>query len=55
MNQLPMFEGEIYITESDVANQVYRDCVSIPSSTFLKAAELETIVCAIKNHFHSLT
>lgn len=55
MNQLPMFECEIYYSETDVANQVYQDCVSIPSSTFLKPSDLETIVRAIKNHFQSST
>jgi len=54
MNQLPMFATDIYISASDVSGGVYRNCISIPSSTFLTPENLETIVGAIKKHFHSI-
>ncbi|MEM1323855.1 MAG: LegC family aminotransferase [Bacteroidota bacterium] len=48
MNQLPMFKDDLYITDQDVANQVYKKCLSIPCSTYIKDEELEAITDTIK-------
>jgi aminotransferase in exopolysaccharide biosynthesis len=54
MNQLPMFAGDIYYSDNDVSGEVYKSCVSIPSSTFLTENELSTIAEAIKKHFDEI-
>jgi perosamine synthetase len=54
MNQLPMFATDFYLSDTDVSDRVYRDCVSIPSSTFLMPQDLKKIMKVIQNHFHSL-
>ena len=53
MNQLPMFVEDIYVNKEDVSNKIYMECLSIPSSTFLKDDELQQIVQAIKQHYDS--
>ncbi|HHH50492.1 MAG TPA: LegC family aminotransferase [Saprospiraceae bacterium] len=51
MNQLPMFESDLYITEIDRSNSIYRTCLSIPCSTFLTEKDLSTVVETIKSCF----
>lgn len=48
MNQLKMFKKDIYFTQNDVANTVYQNCISIPSSSFLTDADLETVIQRVK-------
>jgi perosamine synthetase len=44
MNQLPMYRDNIYVTKSDVADEVYRHCISIPSSTNLSDDDVERVI-----------
>ncbi len=53
MNQLPMFVTDIYLTRNNYSDIIYKECISIPSSTFLTNNELEQIVEQISNHFSS--
>jgi perosamine synthetase len=47
MNQLPMYKNNIYFTKSDVANEVYQHCISIPSSTNLTDDQVYQVIDTI--------
>ena len=48
MNQLPMFQNLTYFHRADVSDQIFRSCLSIPSSTNITDEELEIVVHEIK-------
>lgn len=48
MNQLRMFEKDIYVTINDQSNQIYQQCLSIPCSTNITQEELDKVVEAIR-------
>ncbi len=47
MNQLEMFNDVPYVTEGDKANEVYKQCISIPSSTSLTDQQVEEVIKVI--------
>jgi perosamine synthetase len=49
MNQLPMYKKNIYVTNGDVANEVYQQCISIPSSTNLTDEQVSRVIEVIKD------
>ena len=51
MNQLQMFENDLYITENNNSNAVYETSISIPSSAGISQSELETVVTTIKEFY----
>ncbi len=51
MNQLPMFTDLSYISNNDVAGMVYKECLSIPCSTYISNDEMNSIATTIKNCF----
>jgi aminotransferase in exopolysaccharide biosynthesis len=51
MNQLEMFENDIYVTEHNSSNKIYHSCLSIPSSTGLTNDQLNEVVNTIKQAF----
>lgn len=51
MNQLKMFKKSMYINRSDVSDEVYSSCLSIPCSTNITDHELESITDTIKSCF----
>lgn len=48
MNQLRMFKNDIYVTKSDLSNEIYQECLSIPCSTNITEEELGRVVEAVK-------
>ena len=48
MNQLRMFQQDIYYSLQDNANTVYQNCLSIPSSVNLREDQLERVVETIR-------
>jgi perosamine synthetase len=44
MNQLPMYKENIYVTKTDVADKVYKHCISIPSSTGLTDEQVDRVI-----------
>jgi len=48
MNQLPMFKDDIYYAPEKISNLVYKDALSIPSSTHITDDQLEQVVREIK-------
>lgn len=53
MNQLEMFQQDIYVTRNNISDQVYQSAISIPSSGGLTNEQLEEVVTKIKRFFNS--
>ncbi|MEM9990699.1 MAG: LegC family aminotransferase [Bacteroidota bacterium] len=51
MNQLPMFQQNLYITQADYSNQVHADSLSIPSSVNLTEAQQAQVIAHIQAFF----
>ena len=51
MNQLPMFKSDIFVSNNDQSDYVYKHCLSIPCSTNITDAELKDVVEKIKSVF----
>ncbi|MCR6722506.1 MAG: LegC family aminotransferase [Chitinophagaceae bacterium] len=48
MNQLRMFEKDIYVTKADLSNEIYQECLSIPCSTNITEEELNRVAETVK-------
>ena len=53
MNQLPMFQENLYINNRDNSKYIHASCLSIPSAVCLEQYQLETVVNSIKTVFSS--
>ena len=51
MNQLRMFNKDVYYTKDDRSNYIYQRCLSIPCSTNITDAELSAVADKIKEVF----
>lgn len=51
MNQLKMFNDDLYFQKEDVSSLVYETAISIPSSAGIKDSELEEVVRLIKQYY----
>jgi len=51
MNQLPMFEKNIFVTNENQSKDIHKTCLSIPSSVNLTEGDLERVVSVIKSVF----
>ncbi|MBX9889389.1 MAG: LegC family aminotransferase [Flavobacteriaceae bacterium] len=51
MNQLKMFKKDIYVSNSNNSNTVYKTSISIPSSAGITDVEMEKVVKTIKAFF----
>jgi perosamine synthetase len=51
MNQLPMFSDAVFISEKNVSDEVYKQCLSLPCSTNITDAEIEGVINIIKTCF----
>ena len=54
MNQLPMYNKCIYLSNHDYSKNIHKYCISIPSSTFISNDELEIVVNNIFKFFNEL-
>lgn len=52
MNQLPMFEKDIYYSKEDISNKIYADCVSLPCSTNLSDEDQFIVINKIKKFYN---
>lgn len=50
MHTLNMFKEFSYITQNNVAEQIYQKAISLPSGTDITETELHTVINAIKNY-----
>ena len=51
MNELEMFQKDIYITSKNVSKEIYNSCISIPSSAGLTKKEMNKVVSKIKEFY----
>jgi perosamine synthetase len=51
MNQLAMFKDDIFVTNNNQSDKIYRTCLSIPCSTNITNQQLQNVVDVIKSQF----
>ena len=51
MNQLPMHKNDVYISNNDTSDHIYKTCLSIPCSVGITNEQLVEVVTAIKNFY----
>ena len=51
MNNLPMYKDLIYINENDISNKIFKECISIPSSSNLTIDDQYKVISEIKNFY----
>jgi perosamine synthetase len=51
MNQLAMFTSDVFVSNSNQSDKIYRTCLSIPCSTNITNQELQNVVDIIKSQF----
>jgi len=50
MHELSMFKNCAFVSENQISQQVYRHCISIPSSTNLTDAQVEEVVKVVRGY-----
>ena len=48
MNNLPMYKDLRYISKSDISNKIFKECISIPSSSNLTVNDQHKVILEIK-------
>ena len=51
MNNLPMYRDLIYINENDISNKIFKECISIPSSSNLAIEDQYKVISEIKKFY----
>ncbi len=51
MNNLPMYEHLTYISEKDISSKMYKECISIPSSSNLTNEDQHKVISEIKKFY----
>tara|TARA_B100001093_G_scaffold516553_1_gene595623 strand:- start:263 stop:1411 length:1149 start_codon:yes stop_codon:yes gene_type:complete len=51
MNNLPMYKKLIYIKKDDISNKIFKECISIPSSSNLSNSDQKIVISEIKNFY----
>jgi len=51
MNNLPMYKGLMYINNNDISNKIFKECISIPSSSNLTIKDQHKVISEIKNFY----
>ena len=51
MNNLPMYKDLMYINENDISNKIFKECISIPSSSNLTIDDQYRVISEIKNFY----
>ena len=53
MNNLPMYNDLMYINEYDISNKIFKECISIPSSSNLTVFDQQKVIAEIKKFYKS--
>ena len=53
MNKLPMYKDLMYINENDISNKIFKECISIPSSSNLTIFDQQKVIAEIKKFYKS--
>ena len=51
MNNLPMYKGLMYINNNDISNKIFKECISIPSSSNLTIKDQHKVISEIKKFY----
>ena len=51
MNKLPMYKDLFYVSNSDISNKIFTECISIPSSSNLSLEDQWTVIQEIQKFF----
>tara|TARA_Y100001958_G_scaffold159984_1_gene164902 strand:+ start:22295 stop:23440 length:1146 start_codon:yes stop_codon:yes gene_type:complete len=51
MNKLPMYNDLTYISKKDFSNKIFKECISIPSSSNLSEVDQNKVILEIKNFY----
>ena len=51
MNNLPMYKDSMYINNNDISNKIFKECISIPSSSNLTIEDQHKVISEIKNFY----
>ena len=51
MNQLPMYKDLRYISQKDISNKIFKECISVPSSSNLTKKDQLKVITEIKNFY----
>jgi aminotransferase in exopolysaccharide biosynthesis len=51
MNNLPMYRELKYITKNDISNKIFKECISIPSSSNLTIEDQHKVISEIKKFY----
>ena len=52
MNNLPMYKSLKYVNEKDISNKIFKECISIPSSSNLTIQDQLKVITEIKNFYN---
>jgi len=53
MNQLEMFKDDIYVSDLDNSSEIYKTCISIPSSAGITQEQMNEVVTKIKEFYQN--
>tara|TARA_B110000208_G_scaffold172290_1_gene215248 strand:+ start:734 stop:1882 length:1149 start_codon:yes stop_codon:yes gene_type:complete len=53
MNKLPMYKNLLYISENNISNKIFKECITIPCSSNLSIIDQETVITEIKKFYKS--
>lgn len=51
MNKLPMYNKITYVSNNDISNKIFKECISIPSSSGLRIEEQNKVISEIKKFY----
>jgi len=51
MNKLPMYKDLMYLTKKDISNKIFKECISIPSSSNLTIEDQYKVISEIKKFY----
>ena len=51
MNNLPMYKDLRYISQNDISNKIFKECISIPSSSSLTVEDQHKVISEIKSFY----
>ena len=51
MNNLPMYKDLLYISQNDISNKIFKECISIPTSSNLTIVDQHKVISEIKNFY----
>ena len=51
MNKLPMYKDLLYVNDNDISNKIFKECISIPSSSNLTIEDQCKVISEIKKFY----